>query len=117
MAIYPKMELEEFVVEYKYAVNHDLEWIYDPASIALRVTGHPNDDNLYPDEISVYQTTEDRLIVFLLVKRCMDDSIASREQRIELVKENDYWRAEWYGSRWKCHPWRGHEDWGTELCN
>jgi hypothetical protein len=99
---------------YEKAVVADSAWIKFPDRIALKITGYP-DPELPDPEIALFQISEEKVIAIVTVNNVMDDSVYSVQYRVEMSKDGNHWKVDWFGSRVKCR--RGHEDWGTELCN
>ena len=90
----------------------------DPTKMGVCIAGFPNMDAGKPDIVSTYFSTSTNVIVIVTIDGSFipDDSIRSRETRIDFSKKNGVWEIDWMGSRWKCKSGRGHQNWSSSLC-
>ena len=105
----------EFISEYQQAIENEDLWVKDVETVALRIAGYPNADKIPPERVEVETAQAGKVIVTILSRRLMDDSIARQETRVELVKNGDVWRIEWAGLRQQCYRGFGF-GWTTSLC-
>ncbi len=102
-----------FKNDFEKAIKENLDWIKYPEQIALRISGYPNPDYPSPEEIKLYQTSDD-IIAIVNDWNMGDDSVFAYEYRVEMKQFSSYWKVTWLGVRWQCR--RGHQDWGITLC-
>ena len=91
-----------FFTDYKKAIAQNDGWVKDAETIALRVAGYPNDDNIPPEKVDVEIDKDGKMIVTVLSRRLMDDSVLRQETRVELIKNGDIWKIIWAGWRQQC---------------
>jgi hypothetical protein len=113
----PVLWRANFLVEYKEAITHDENWVKDPETLALRVAGYPNDDNIPPEKIDREKTENGIVIVTILSGRLMDDSIARQEPRVELIQDGEVWQVVWAGWRQQCARDTLGLGWTTSYCS
>jgi hypothetical protein len=94
--------LASFAQEYKDARLNHSSWVVDPIALALRVAGYPNIDGTNPDQVDIYYVNSTKLVVVIKDFGLMDDSVESRDIRVDLVKKGDIWEVEWAGLRQRC---------------
>jgi hypothetical protein len=94
--------LRDFGNEYAEAVNIHAEWVLDPTAVGLRVAGYPNVDQTTPDHVSIFHGSAITVTMIVADFNLMDDSIAAKEIRVELVKQGDIWAVAWAGWRQQC---------------
>jgi hypothetical protein len=91
-----------WLAEYQQARATGAAWVYDPIALGLRSAGYPNEDQIQPDQVSIFYPAPDRMTLIVLAEGGHDDSVAARELRIDLIREPAAWRIEWLGGRYRC---------------
>lgn len=106
-----------FFADYKKAIVQGDDWVKNAETLALRVAGYPNIDNIPPQKIDVETTKDGMVIVTILSRWLMDDSIEREETRVELIKNGESWNIIWAGWRQKCHRGSFFGGWTTSSCS
>jgi len=105
-----------WLADYQQARATGAAWVHDPIALGLRSAGYPNDDQIPPDQVSIFYQGPDRLTLIVLTEGTHDDSVAASETRIDLIREPAAWQIEWLGGRYRCvrdiTP-----GWTTDLCS
>ncbi len=91
-----------FNQEYNDPRLNDTNLVADPIALALRVAGYPNIDGINPDQVYIYYVSPTQLTVVIKSYGLMDDSLESKDTRVDLVKKDSEWEIEWAGGRWRC---------------
>jgi hypothetical protein len=104
------------LADYQQALASGAAWVQDPIALGLRSAGYPNEDLIQPAQVSIFYQGPDRLTLIVLAEGGHDDSVATREMRIDLIREPAAWRIDWLGGRYHCV-----RDitfgWTTDLCS
>ena len=115
---YRPLDLAQFNEEYDAAITQQEDWVNSPYEIGLRFAGYPNIDRVLPDKVTVfYVTSKKQIVVVQKTRPVFDDSISAEEIRVDLVLEDEMWKVEWAGGRWRCQPGRGSSTWTNRLCS
>lgn len=112
-----KIWMRPFKTDFEAAVSNNQDWIKYPERIALRISGYPNPDSALPEEVLLFQPSEDKVTAIVSDLKLLDDSLFGIQYRVEMSKIGSYWSVTWLGMRWQCRSNRGHEDWGITPCN
>jgi hypothetical protein len=94
--------LQNFCNDYAEAINTQAEWIQDPTAVGLRLAGYPNVDGTIPDQVSIFHHSAISMTMVVADFNLMDDSVAAKEIRVELVRQDSVWVVAWAGRRWQC---------------
>jgi hypothetical protein len=108
--------LASFIQEYKDAHLNHSNGVVDPVALALRAAGYPNIDETNPDQVDIYHINSTKLVVVIKDFGLMDDSVESRDIRVDLVKKGDIWEIEWAGRRQRCRRVLLFPGWTTSRC-
>lgn len=95
--------LRGFQRDYEAGLVSGSEWVNDPQTVALRIAGYPNPDNIAPESINVLTISPDSVVVTVLSRNLMDDSIKKEETRVEFIRSEEVWTIEWVGYRQQCY--------------
>ena len=106
-----------FFAEYKKAISQRDDWVKDAETLALRIAGYPNEDNIPPANVDVETTKDGTVIVTVLSKWGGDDSVARQETRVELIKDGEVWKIIWAGWRQQCARDSFGPFWTTSFCS
>lgn len=95
----------------------------DPKTIAIALFGVEEPDAVegnFEQQVSLDETSSDRVIVTLTQLNQADDSVRDVRYRLEFepTAESDdaQWRLVWAGRQQRCWQGRGPQEWTTELC-
>lgn len=108
--------MADFVKDYQQAVIDDDEWIKNAEIVGLRVAGYLNVDKVPPEKVHLETNREGNVVVTILSRTLMDDSIRRQETRVELIKEKEIWRVVWAGIRLRCYRGSSGFGWTPSLC-
>ncbi len=103
-----------FAKIYRQALASKASWIKNPHTIALRISGYPNEDNTQPEKIEMIQT-KGKSVFIISSGNLRDDSVSNIQTRIDLIQHGQIWKVAWVGERWRCYRSQVF-DWGTVLC-
>lgn len=92
----------------------------DPQAIALAALGFKESIESEQEEVELDYPQENLATVTITQNNLRDDSVAARRYLVEFASYGDQteelWQVVWVGQQFKCQVNRGHQDWGTDLC-
>ena len=92
----------------------------DPQAIALAALGLTETVESEQEQVELDYPRDNLAIVTITQTNLADDSVAGRRYLVEFAPYGDQadqqWQVIWAGQKFKCQANRGHQDWGTDLC-
>lgn len=92
----------------------------DPQAIALAALGLTETAESEQEQVELDYPQDNLAIVTITQTNLADDSVAAKRYLVEFAPYGDQadqqWQVIWAGQKFKCQANRGHQDWGTDLC-
>ena len=92
----------------------------DPQAIALAALGLTETVESEQEQVELDYPSDNLAIVTITQTNLADDSVAAKQYLVEFAPYGDraeqQWQVIWAGQKIKCRANRGHQDWGTDLC-
>lgn len=93
----------------------------NPQEIALAALGLGETIESEQETVALAYPTENLATVEITQTNLVDDSVADISYLVKFAPYGDrteeQWRVIWAGQKFRCQQNRGHQDWGTDLCN
>ena len=93
----------------------------NPEEIALASLGLTETVESEQETVTIEYPGENLAVVEITQTNLADDSIADIRYLVKFAPYGDraeeQWRVVWAGQQVRCQQNRGHQDWGTDLCN
>ncbi|MDJ0569053.1 MAG: hypothetical protein QNJ53_08380 [Pleurocapsa sp. MO_192.B19] len=92
----------------------------DPKALALSALGLAETVESEQEQVELDYPRDNLATVSITQTNLADDSVAGIRYLVEFApygdRSNQQWQVIWAGQKFKCQANRGHQDWGTNLC-
>lgn len=92
----------------------------DPQAIALSALGLSETVESQQEEVELEYPSENLATVTITQANLADDSVAGIRYLVKFApygdRASEKWLVVWAGQQFKCRSGRGHQNWGTDLC-